>query len=81
MEVAQKIKAVREAKGITQTYVANNSEMTVQNYNMKENGKRTITTSEVEVIARALQVPASIFFEEKFNEKLNKLKPKKKEVG
>lgn len=81
MEVAKKIKAVREAKGITQTYVANNSEMSVQNYNMKENGKRTITAAEVEVIAKALQVPPSIFFEENFNVKLNKLKPTKKEVG
>lgn len=73
MELHEKIKIVRQSKGITQTHVANNSGMTVSNYNMKENGKRTITANEVEAIAQALQVPVAIFFEENIHVKLNEL--------
>lgn len=71
MELFEKIKMIRQSKGVTQTHVANNSGMTVSNYNMKENGKRTITTDDLEAIARALQVPVTIFFEENIHVKLN----------
>lgn len=80
MELYEKIKLIRQSKGVTQTHVANNSNLTVSNYNMKENGKRTITAHELEAIAQALQVPAAIFFEENFHVKLNGLNSTK-EVG
>lgn len=80
MELFQKIKLVREFKGVTQTFIANTTGMTVGNYNMKEKGKRTISAKEVETISKALQVPATLFFEENFNEKLNELGRIGKEV-
>lgn len=81
MELFQKLKCVREVKGVTQTFIANAVGMTIGNYNMKEKGKRTISAKEVETISKALQVPATLFFEENFNEKLNELKLVNKEVG
>lgn len=65
MELHERIKLIRQSKGITQTFVAAESGMTVSNYNMKENGKRTITANEVEAIAKALSEPVAIFLMKK----------------
>ncbi|GIO33209.1 hypothetical protein J2TS6_43500 [Paenibacillus albilobatus] len=71
MELNERIKFVRQSKGVTQTFVASESGMTVSNYNMKENGKRTISAKELEAIAKALGEPVAIFFDENIHEKLN----------
>lgn len=71
MKIHEKIRAIRKEKGVTQTHVANSLSTTVSNYSMKENGKRTITVMELELIAQALEVPTSIFFENEFHVKLN----------
>ncbi|MNP78205.1 hypothetical protein D3C76_1757650 [compost metagenome] len=58
--------------------------MTVSNYNMKENGKRTIKTYELEAIAKALGEPITSFFDENIHVKLKKEKfatSLRKEVG
>jgi transcriptional regulator with XRE-family HTH domain len=65
MELFQKIKKIRQAKGVTQTFVATETGMTISNYNMKENGKRTITALELESIAKAIGEPVGVFFDEK----------------
>ena len=72
MKLHEKIKAIRRAKNITQSTIALRLNITVQAYSFKENGKRPITTNELEIIASVLEVPASIFFEEDFYLKLNK---------
>ncbi|MNK91439.1 Helix-turn-helix domain protein [compost metagenome] len=79
MELFERIKMVRQSKGITQTFVASESGLTISNYNMKENGKRTISANELETFAKALGVPVAIFFEENIHVKLN-LKPPVDEV-
>ncbi|GGE47990.1 hypothetical protein GCM10011391_28470 [Pullulanibacillus camelliae] len=71
MELHEKIKAFRKSKGISQTFVAKALNLSVSGYNMKESGKRPITTSELQKISSVLGVSASIFFEEKFHVKLN----------
>lgn len=75
MELFQRIKMIRQAKGVTQTFVAAETGMTISNYNMKENGKRTITALELESIAKAIGEPVGIFFGENINVKLNSNQP------
>lgn len=72
MELFERIRIIRQFKGITQTFVATEAGMKVSNYNMKENGKRTIKTNELEAIAKALGEPVAIFFDENIHVKLNK---------
>ncbi len=71
MELYEKIKKVRKSKGMSQTFVADKVEMKVSNYNMKENGKRPITTGELEKIAAAVGVSVSFLFDENINVELN----------
>lgn len=72
MQLNEKIRVVRKSKGISQTYMAEQLDMSVSAYNMKELSKRPITTNELQAIASILGVSASIFFDENFHEKWNK---------
>ncbi|GAA0415403.1 hypothetical protein GCM10008934_02940 [Virgibacillus salarius] len=76
MLLHEKIKAIRNFKGIKQKPIADALNMTVQSYSYKERGKRSITTNELELIAKQLEVPISIFFEDNFNVKFNEIVPK-----
>lgn len=69
MKLYEKIKEIRKSKGVSQTFVAKKLNISVSGYSMKESGKRPITTSELEEIANALEVPATIFFEQEFHVK------------
>lgn len=69
MQIHEKIKVVRKEKGISQTFIANKLNMSVSGYSMKESGRRPITINELEIIADALGVPATIFFEKEFHVK------------
>jgi len=71
LNINERIKLVRKTKGFTQQHMADNLEMTVSSYNMKENGKRSIDTKELEKIASVLGVQTVIFFQEKFHVKWN----------
>lgn len=77
MLIYEKIKAVRNFKGIKQKPIADALGLTVQAYSLKERGKRPITTNELEVIAKQLDVPISVFFEDNFNVKFNDVFPSK----
>ncbi|ULO10616.1 helix-turn-helix transcriptional regulator [Paenibacillus sp. 19GGS1-52] len=57
-----KIRDIRKSKGVTQTFVAKHTGLTISNYNMKENGKRPISTGELEIIAAVLKEPVGNFF-------------------
>ncbi|MEN0666945.1 helix-turn-helix transcriptional regulator [Caldifermentibacillus hisashii] len=72
MKLNEKIRMYRKSKGISQTYIAKQLNMSVSGYNMKELGKRPITTTELERIAEILGVSASIFFELEFHVECNK---------
>lgn len=71
MTVYEKVKTIRRAKNIKQSVVAKALGITVQAYSMKETGKRPITTTELELIAKILRVPTTIFFENEFHFKWN----------
>lgn len=71
MFIYEKIKALRNFKGVRQKQIAVALGVTVQSYSLKERGERPITTSELEIIAKELNVPVSIFFEDNFNVKFN----------
>lgn len=76
MELHERIKEFRRSKGISQTFVANKLNITVSGYSMKESGQRSITINELEEIAKALGVSASIFFNDEFHVKCNDGIPK-----
>jgi len=71
LKLHERIRMVRKAKGISQTRVAEQVGMTVSSYNMKELGKRPISTDELEGIAGALGENVSFFYEDNFHVKLN----------
>jgi len=77
MLLHEKIKAIRNFKGIKQKPIAEALNLTVQAYSFKERGKRPITTKELEIIAEQLQVPTTVFFEDNFNVKFNDIFPNK----
>lgn len=71
LTLSEKIRLVRKTKGITQQTMADRLSMTVSAYNMKENGKRSIDTDELEEIAAIFEVPVAVFFQETFHVKWN----------
>lgn len=76
MLLHERIKAIRGFKNIKQKPIADALGVTVQAYSFKERGRRPITTDELEIIAKVLNVPIEIFFENNFNVKFNSLIPK-----
>lgn len=72
MQLCENIRAYRKSKGISQTYMAVNLNISVSGYNMKELGKRPINTNELQEIADILGVSATIFFEDGIHVKFNK---------
>jgi transcriptional regulator with XRE-family HTH domain len=77
MKLNERIRLLRKSKGVSQTYMAKQLKLSISGYNMKELGKRPITTNELEEIAKTLNVSASIFFDGKIHEKCN---PRNKEA-
>lgn len=63
MTINLKIKNLRKQRNMNQAIIANALGITVQAYSMKEMGKRPITTNEVLIISRVLEVPVGNFFE------------------
>ena len=63
MTINSKIKNLRKQRNMNQAIIANALGITVQAYSMKEMGKRPITTNEVLIISRVLEVPVGNFFE------------------
>lgn len=78
MKLHENIRKIRKSKGFSQIYLAEALNITVSGYNMKESGKRPITTDELQIIAKALGEPIAYFFDDKFHEKLNNLNKEQK---
>ena len=62
MNIGEKIKKVREAKGFSQKQVAIMLDMDQSQYSKIENGKTDPTTSTLEKIARSLGVEVPVLF-------------------
>ncbi|HDX9587628.1 TPA: helix-turn-helix transcriptional regulator [Bacillus pseudomycoides] len=63
MEINQKIRELRIAKGISQVFIAKELNISISAYNMKETGKRSFKAQELKYVAKALNEQPSIFFE------------------
>lgn len=75
MHLHEKIRAIRNFKGVKQKEMSDALGLTVQAYSNKERGVRPITTTELELIAEQLNVQTSIFFKDDFNVKFNDIVP------
>jgi transcriptional regulator with XRE-family HTH domain len=62
MDIGNKIKKVREAKGFSQRQIAKELGMDPSQYSKIENGKTDPTTSTLEKIAKALNIEISDLF-------------------
>ncbi|MCM3735565.1 helix-turn-helix domain-containing protein [Bacillus cytotoxicus] len=62
MKVHEKIRYIRKNKGITQVYVANELDISVQTYNGYELGRRRIDVELLKEIAKVLKTPIVNFF-------------------
>jgi transcriptional regulator with XRE-family HTH domain len=63
MEVGKKIKAYLDSHGISQTFVARKTGISVQQLNLSLNGSRRIPLEEYELICGALEVNVDEFLE------------------
>lgn len=71
MEVHEKVNQLREAKGVSQTFMAKQMRLSVSGYNMKEHGKRRFSIEEIVEVSNILGVQTSYFFEDSFHLKCN----------
>ncbi|GJD94544.1 helix-turn-helix domain-containing protein [Methylobacterium iners] len=62
--VGQRIRALRESKGISQTTLATAIGVSFQQVQKYEKGKNRVSASRLQEIARALDVPVSVLFDE-----------------
>jgi transcriptional regulator with XRE-family HTH domain len=76
VELHEKIRLLRKSKGVSQTFIAAELNISISGYNMKENGNRPISISELQIIGKLLNVSPSIFFDDNFHVKLNLKKGK-----
>ena len=62
------VKEIREAKGISQSHVADKLGMTPQGYRHIEIGNSRLTVEVLRVIAKVLDEDVSVFFDRKLTE-------------
>jgi len=76
MELYKKIRSYRQSKGITQTFIASETNMSVKTINAIELGRKRLLADEFETICRdGLKVNPQIFFTD------NILETKKKVIS
>lgn len=68
MSVHENLKALREAKGVTKTFIANGLGMSLQGYSYLESGAVNITVERIKNIARLLGEPVNVFFDDKLTQ-------------
>jgi transcriptional regulator with XRE-family HTH domain len=71
MELYEKVRAIRNLRNMNQEPLATDLGITIQGYSRKETGKTQFTTTEIEKVARRLNVPVTIFFGNELNIKFN----------
>ena len=65
MEPHEKLKSIRLEKGMTTYELADITGIPQSTISKMENGKRKIETDSIQLLAKALKVPISSFFDEK----------------
>ncbi|MED4373955.1 helix-turn-helix transcriptional regulator [Bacillus licheniformis] len=71
MKVNEKLRTIRQAKGITQKFVAESLGIPTATYNGYELGRRKIHVELLKDIAKVLDEPIQNFFENKIYESKN----------
>lgn len=68
MTVAQNVKRVREARGVSKTYIARKLDMSLQGYRYLEDGTVKLDVERLKVIADALGVEGAVFLDDKLTD-------------
>lgn len=68
LNVNENIRRIREAKGVTKTFVAKKLGMSLQGYRYLENGDVRMDVERMQKIAIALGVDSAIFFDDKLTD-------------
>lgn len=68
MSVNANIRKIREAKGITKTFLAKKLGMSLQGYRYLENGDVRMDVDRMQEIAKALDVKSAVFLEDKLTD-------------
>lgn len=68
LNVNDNIRRIREAKGVTKTFVAKKLGMSLQGYRYLENGDVRMDVERMQKIAIALGVDSAIFFDDKLTD-------------
>lgn len=63
-EIGEKLKEFRKLRGLTQEQLAEMVEVTFQQIQKYENGNTRLNTDKLQVVAQALNIPVSAFFDE-----------------
>lgn len=71
MKLHERIKSLRESRGVSQTFMAKKMGISTSSYNMKERGNRKFSIEDLESISKILNVPIANFFEKEFHVKCN----------
>jgi transcriptional regulator with XRE-family HTH domain len=72
MAVHDNVELIREAKGVTKTYIANKIGLSLQGYRHKATGNCSLDVEELKIIASALSVDVGVFYDDKLTESVIK---------
>lgn len=68
MSANENIKRIREAKGVSKTFIAEHLGMSLQGYRYIENGETKLDVERMKKIARILNVNSSTFLDDKLTD-------------
>jgi len=68
MPVSENIKRIREAKGVTKTFVANRLGMSLQGYRYLEDGDVKLDVERMKKIANILCIDSAVFLDDKLTD-------------
>lgn len=72
MSVNNNVKRIREAKGVTKTFLAKKLGMSLQGYRYLENGDVRMDVNRMQEIADALGIKSAVFLDDKITDSVIK---------
>lgn len=72
MSVNNNVKRIREAKGVTKTFLAKKLGMSLQGYRYLENGDVRMDVKRMQEIANALGIKSAVFLDDKVTDSVIK---------
>ncbi|MDU2064372.1 MAG: helix-turn-helix transcriptional regulator [Sporomusaceae bacterium] len=72
MAVHDNVERIREARGVTKTYIASKIGLSLQGYRHKASGNCKMDVEELKILAFALCVDVSIFFDDELTDSVIK---------